>query len=77
MVVTQLSRTNRGSEAFGFTGTAILEAGGCVVATPPVSSDGPDPSEKQSLVHPESVNKAGGCVVATPPVSSDMLDRSD
>ena len=48
---------------------AVLEAGRCVVATPPVSSDVPDLSEKQSLVPPEDVNEAGGRVVATPPVS--------
>ena len=50
VVVTQLPGTNGGYEGFGSTWMAVLEAGGWVVATPPVSSDGPDPSEKQSLV---------------------------
>jgi len=42
VVVTQLPGTNRGYEGFGSAGIAVLEAGGCVVATPPVSSDRPD-----------------------------------
>ena len=56
---------------------AVLEAGGRVVATPPVSSDGPDPNVKQSLVPTEATNEVGGFVVATPPVSSYMPDRRD
>ena len=53
VVVTQLPGTNRGSEGFGSTWMAVLEAGGRVVVTPLVSSDGPDPSDMQSLVPPE------------------------
>ena len=77
MGVNQLSVTNRGSKCFGSTWMDELESVGCVIATPPVSSDGPDPSEKQSLVPPEAGNDAGGRVVATPPVSSDRPDRRD
>ena len=40
VVVTQPPWTNPGSECFGSTGMTVLEAGGCVVATPPVSQTG-------------------------------------
>ena len=42
MVVTQLPGTNSCSEGFGSARVSLLEASGCVVATPPVSLDSPD-----------------------------------
>ena len=50
---------------------AVIEAGGRVVVTPPVTSDRPYPRDQQRAVHPVAVIEAGGRVVVTQPVPSD------
>ena len=52
----------------------VLEAGGRVVVTTPVTSCCPDPNDQLIPVYTVAVIEAGGRVVVTPPVPSDETD---
>jgi hypothetical protein len=54
-----------------------LEADGCVVVTPYVSSGGPDPKDQPRPIPSVAVIDAGGRVVVTQPVTSDRPDPGD